>query len=42
VCFGSQTNSLFAGTMHRMNECDAVIKEIEQKLFGDEMEVQKQ
>ena len=27
-CFGSRTNSLFAGTMHRMNECDVVIEEI--------------
>ena len=41
-CFNLQTNSLFAGTMNRMNERDAVIEEIEQRLFGDEMEVHKQ
>jgi len=41
-CYGSQTNILFAGTRHRMNECDVAIEEIEQKLFGNEMEVQKQ
>lgn len=39
--FNSQTNSLFPRIVNRMNECDVVIEEIEHRLFGDEMEVQK-
>lgn len=41
-CFNLQTNSLFAGTVNRINEYDVVIKNIEHRLFGDEIKVYKQ
>lgn len=40
--FNLQTKSLFAGTVNSINEYDDVVKDIEQKLFGDEIKVQKQ
>lgn len=40
--FNLQINSLFAGTMDRMNEYDVVIEDIEPRFSGDEIKVQKQ